>query len=1030
MGYPKPSISELMAIYDELTAIGLQLLPKRYNQKFPVSEYWQKGKVSGVDMSRQAMLKWQLSHDVCGWCVRTGRVYVVDMDTADIERSGQNPETLYDDIQELSESGFVLASPSGGVHIYYRIPDNLEVLPNCKLFPGVDGRGEGGQVVTIGGYNRYDGDDALKKAVPEGHYATYSKLKFGIYNTIPVMSIGLYNHIKSGTKKPDIRSVPEQARAYQQTEQANQRVTVHRAQLPEVQKRIVLEALSYALKGWKHRDYYQEWLPLWMSAYDGCNHTDVLDYILNHPDIEWKYESDRSTFVHTWSAHNPRETEGYTVATLFWLARRAGWLSQTGAEITAYESIQFKRISDWFEGLPDIPKRLLLVSQTGSGKTYSYIAAWKRLNQPKSVIVVPTTKLAKELYTTLRQAGLPAILYVDSGATLEAGALRDAALLVTTLQTFAIKARPDMSEYGLVLFEESDELFRQFARGGGGMYGGSHVRENEAQEGFKVIADAFAKSEHVFCYDATMSKVTETIARSFSTATVRTVVNSEKNTKAPVTMLPDIDAAYQVAINALASGERVVVACDTARAASDMLEMALMAGVVKEAEALVITARTENDPRVSAFMQDVNGQAELYRLVCYNSAMGSGVSITSVQPDTLVQIADYLTPRHNLQILNRYRRQNKVFVFYRTGENLYAPDVETIRYDLNEKLAYESGLMNVPLLERNKLAAIRAEAAIMATADEQRQNRAPRDFYMWLLRGDGRRVSDEWAENISGTLRYLKEALNEVRKEKAAEIARTWNTVQPVDHANPAPAGMVAIDYARGIRHAEIKRALLDNIPTNAEPEIINRIVSQFEDNTGMLYLLLKQERTFELAERTFLDRSKAVSAIENKMTRLRLSTALFALYHSLDDVLTPDLLEMRVGAFKAVFDPVLYDRAISRNGQKFSQVYQSDDDTGSYMALAKIMLAQFGLKQRAEKFDRVEGKWRMQYRIANADDLRQFIAWRHPEGIEAFSFEPADLKPTEGLTPEQVEQVLELFDEENPGSVDQIRKRLSSTEW
>lgn len=1030
-GYPKPNIADLMDVYDELTSVGLTLLPKRRKMKVPIPEYWQRD-AGTPDYSRQAMYGWQHDDNVCGWCVRTGRVYVVDLDPADIRQSGAIPELLYDDIQAMSESAFVLSSPSGGVHIYYRIPDEWDVLPNTKLFPGVDGRGEGGQVVTIGGYNRYEGEIAQKKGVPEGHYATYRKLEFGIYDSIPEMSKALYDHIKGGMHKTgDKRPVSIQAQEYQKTEQANQRVIAHRKQPLEVRRWVVIEALSYILKDWGSKNYYDDWLPLWMSAWDGCNDVAVLEYILEHPDVYWKHgQIDKEQFIRTWENHRPRD-EGYTVATLFWLARIHGWLQSTGVEISVFETIAVKRISDWFAAQETLPQRLLLVSQTGSGKTFSYIAAWKALGQPKSVVIVPTTKLAKELATTLRKADLPVTLYVDGTERLGAQDLRDAKLLVTTLQTFAVKAKPDMCEYGLVLFEESDQLFRQFARGGGGTYQfTSHVREHEAQEGFRVIHDAFRQSDYVFCYDATMSKVTETIARSFSDKPVRVIVNKETSAKAPVRMLDSKDMAYQVALDALGRGRRVVVACDTARTAHDMHEMALLSGTVKKDAALCITAKTEHDPRVVSFMTDVNAEADKYRLVTYNSAMGSGVSITEVQPDVLVQVSDYLTPRDNLQIINRYRRQNEVYVYYQTVEDLYAPDVETIRNQVAERIAYESGLAHVPLLERTTIATTRAEAAYLATADEMRQRRAPRDFYTGLLRSDGRKVHDGWSTTVSETVKGLRNEVNAIRKDQAVQIGKEWREFEPIDFAHPAPAGANAFQVACGERHAEIDRSLLGNIPVEVLPEEINRVVEQFKSKTGMIYMLLKQEQTFALAERHFLDRKKAVTAIDNRVTRMKLGTMLFSLYHTLDEVLEPDVVEARVAEFKASFDPVLYDRVVNRAGQKFAQVYDTDDETGSYMAIAKIILSMFGLKQQSERADRVGGMWRKRYSITNADDMRTFLAWRHPEGIEPFSFEEMPLPAREELTEDEIEQALVLFQDEHPGTVAVIKQRVVGGEW
>src|ERR1041385_6679227 len=150
-------------------------------------------------------------------------------------------------------------------------------------------------------------------------------------------------------------------------------------------------------------------------------------------------------------------------------------MSTTGYELNLKlaDKINVRYVGEWLATLKEIPKRLLLMSQTGSGKTFSLKFLYETLGQPKTVVFVPSIKLALELTSTLiNRHGLPAVCYYDQEALSSIGVAQMVAapILVTTLQTFAMKIRVPMSEYGLVYIEESDQLIASFARGGGGRY--------------------------------------------------------------------------------------------------------------------------------------------------------------------------------------------------------------------------------------------------------------------------------------------------------------------------------------------------------------------------------------------------------------------------------------------------------------------------------------------------------------------------------------------------------------------------------
>lgn len=518
--YPKLDITRLMQIYDELTAVGLYVIPKRRTDKIPVRDYWRTDNPKIA--TRESVQQDQKSADVSGWCVATGersnRVVVLDFDTHDIEQQGIDPWVMYMWVQGTSETGFVLASPAGGIHLYYRIPDHLDMIGNdSPPVKGIDLRGHGGQVVTMGGFNRYD-DTASKskasdKGVPSGHCATYEKLPDGEYDSIPEMSQELYDWLTS-LKKSKIEAKSSDGEHYAKTVQGLARVTEHNKQPISDRERVVIECLSYILGDWENKGY-DEWSQMWMASHHGSDGSSrIRDYILEHPNVMWSDGArGRQHFRETWDKHESKE-DGYTVASLFYLARNQGWLTQTGYEISdrLTEKINVRYVSEWFETLTDYPKRLLMISQTGSGKTFGFSQLWRDLGQPKSVIFVPSIRLATELAQTLKnEHGLPVTLYIDNetGKRKQAIEMVDAKILVTTLQSFATKiyeAGVPMKRYGLVYFEECNQMFEQFARGGGGLYS-SHVSEKEARKGYAVIREAFTDSEYVWGVDATMSRV-------------------------------------------------------------------------------------------------------------------------------------------------------------------------------------------------------------------------------------------------------------------------------------------------------------------------------------------------------------------------------------------------------------------------------------------------------------------------------------------------------------------------------------------
>lgn len=1039
--YPKDTLEALESSYRLLTAVGLYVLPKRRNMKVPLNDYWRKEDAGRnipapvIMKSVEQAMREQKRVDVSGWCVatgsRSGRVIVLDLDPSEIIRNGLSPEQVYNDIQAICESKFVLATPAGGVHLYYRVPEEFVLTGNdAPPIKGVDLRGEGGQVVSLNGYNRYDDDYAQDKGVVNGHTDCYKLLPDGIYTELPFANEALVYWL--GTKKRAAAENKQAGESYTKTSEGLERVNTHNLRPKTEKEALTMECLSYVLRKWTGHVERDEWLQMWMSAHHASDGSTVVrDYILGHPNIYWSDGNDGfGKFRNDWATHKTRE-DGYTVSSLFWLAKKAGWLTKTGYEIPdeVYERIQVERISTWIEGLENIPPYVLLQSQTGSGKTYGFATLWKKLGRPKAVIIVPSIKLAIEMGNTLiREHKLPVTIYRDSEtlSQLERSELEAADILVTTLQSFAVRLSPDMSRYGLLYIEESDQLLSQFARGGGGKRA-SHVKENEARAGFETLASAFQRTKTVWMVDATMSRVSYECALALSPEAPRVFLNETIQPKADCYFVDTKEEAYQAVVETLQAGKKVVVAVDTKNGVEQFYNN--IKEVLPNKRLLMINSTSARQRAVSDFMADVNEQAKLYDLVVYNSIMASGVSITGVTPDLVVQFASYLTPRNNLQLLNRYRKQKQVVIWYQERESLYADTDQSIYNNAFETAQLEAQMVRLPLIDRQSLAVLRGRLAALSQADEDAQKRSVKGFYQALLRGDGRKVIDGEGDDASERLLKAMAKNKELRKERAEEIARLWPSVQPIDDARPASPDYDIFTVLLGEAHAEVEKVLRGNIPAGEKPEHVWEIVQEFKGSAYTLTAFINQEETLKRSELAMLDPSRAITNIQNNITLFNVLMCVRKLYYRLDETLDAQTFAIRAKDFMDTLTTMkeAYNKVVERRNE-FDEVYAKNaTDSERAKAFAKILLAKIGLKQRSERASRKGEDVQYVYNISNLDNAYKFLAWRSlkDEEIE-FS---VDVVTNRILSREEAMQEFTLMGEADKSRViDMVQREKNTT--
>jgi len=1000
----KASVETLLKLASGFQTAGLYPVPKRAGDKIAHWKFWMKrdGHVP-LEVNDENLREYLPHSDIDGLILAVGksansRLVVLDIDPAGDHASGRD---TYVAIQALSPTNYVVATPSNGLHLYYILPDEVPTLkPTTKVhWQNLDIRAKNSLIGLPGSFQQYT-DKAEKKGVAYGHVGYYRRLHDGDYSHIPVMGMALYQVLWQA-QNPVHPTAPTEigAHNYEKTPDALARLEAHMKRPLVEREKLVLELLSYILPKWENKTYDQ-WMQMWMAAWHGSDGSSVVrDYIGSNP-VVWagRKHSEVSSFNDSWDSHRPL-TDGYTVASLMYLARQEGWLQTTGLEIPAraMTQIDVQYIQDWTASQEVLPDRVLVMSQTGSGKTFNIKYLYERLGEPKSVIFVPTTKLAIELAQTLKtEHHLPVTLYIDqtTGRTKDADTLTKAKILVTTLQTFGNKVHKTitMDKYGLVYFEESDQLFQQFARGGGsgsGFYT-SHVKDIEARAGFAVIRDAFENSGNVWCVDATMTQVTQYVAEQMKgTHDITIIHNKRVAKKAPVHLLNEKGEAYQIVLSSLLAGKKVVVACDTAQAAEEVVSTMEVLGALKDKSSLLITSHTERNRDVHEFMANVNEGAKKYDLLAYNSVMASGVSITSVNPDVIVQIANYLTPRVNLQLLNRYRQQTEVYVFYQQAEALYDADVVSVLGEALRRAGIEASLINMPLAERTPDAQVRSHVAAMSVADESMQRRSVRDFYVSLLQRDGREVQDADPVSQSSLVNYALKSVRAVKKEMKEELKHTWPETRPINRDDPADPDMTDIEVAQGEIHATIEATLFGNIPTDTDPVEIYETVQSFRGASAALSAFVRQGDTLKTAESYLADEARAITTLANNITLIQVMTTVHYLFPSITDKLTDEQLDERAPAFMRMMasQKENYDAVINSPKQKWDVVYaRTETDAERAVDFSKILLARVGLKQKSVRGTRDGTRV---YLIENAKQAMQFLKWRYPN--EDLNIEFAD---------------------------------------
>lgn len=819
-------------------------------------------------------------------------------------------------------------------------------------------------------------------------------------------------------------------------ETLNRRVKAHYNATAAARTRVTLEALSYALTPeWGELERQQR-LTLLMAAHAASNDYSVRDAFLEYDSPRWNDSSQKLKLAAWWDSHKPKP-DGLSVATLFYLARMRGWLKYSNVELSGCKEIYTEEVGDWLEDLDEVPKRLLLKSGTGTGKTQGAIRLLKKLDVPKSIFFAPSIKLCMALSAELDKAGVENTLYIEKNRTKNAEVLKSAQVLVTTLQTFATKVLNsgiDLGVYEYVVIDESDELISSFVRSGVGskIAHASHVTRAQAKSGIEALSKLCKLSKYVLCFDGTATNLSRYILETFSESKVDVYTNTYTRDKADVTLVPDVQSIRDLIYTHVKAGLRVVVATDTKEEAELVEQLLLMGEVAKRDEVIRITGDTIYDKRVNAFFQDVEEGAKQYRVVIYNSAMGSGVSITETVPDAFMFIGTYLSPRKMIQMINRYRVQSTVFAYIAPRESLYADTVEERYQRLQDAIQHEARLSGLNPVRRTELSNIVTHAALLSAQDEFDQLRSVKDFVVRLLHEDGRDIYHMKKVSLSAETTEALELAKGLLSELDERILEGWRDVPPLGRDAVIPDNYDGEMIAKGVLHNTIVTEVPDYETKSEQLQLSDSelalAVLRFRKHRWTLDRFFKPENLLTFTSAELFDQRRELVTLRLYMARVELIGLLGYLIpdtsksYSMEDLVGTEKFLTEVGARLSVYN------IVASNHLSYGNVVErNEDDEEIAVSLANGIAKSIGLSLKRKNGKRVDGEVReREVYLDGVNALLLYLTLRggffeenevpklefEPEKFTQFSKQVKEVsKKFSGLSKEDQQEILRTID-------------------
>lgn len=142
----------------------------------------------------------------------------------------------------------------------------------------------------------------------------------------------------------------------------------------------------------------------------------------------------------------------------------------------------------------------------------------------------------------------------------------------------------------------------------------------------------------------------------------------------------DDETVWQVALDWICAGKRVMVANDSAESAKKLaalVEERVAEGTAKPVRMLLVHADSKADPDVTAFLMNPNAEAVKYDVLIYSPAISSGVSMTTPHFEHHVGLfsGNTVSPSDAIQMLRRDRtaRHYLVGIGYSTSQRQTDP---------------------------------------------------------------------------------------------------------------------------------------------------------------------------------------------------------------------------------------------------------------------------------------------------------------------------------------------------------------------
>ncbi len=200
---------------------------------------------------------------------------------------------------------------------------------------------------------------------------------------------------------------------------------------------------------------------------------------------------------------------------------------------------------------------------------------------------------------------------------------------------------------------------------------------------FDALLDAVASARRVLLCDADANDAVVEfceLARPGQTITILEVVGQTDHIRVNHT---DDETAWQLALDWICDGRRVLVANDSAESAKKLaalIEERIEHGECKPVRMLLVHADSKADPNVEAFLRNPNAEAARYDVLIYSPAISSGVSMTTPHFERHVGLfsGNTVSPSDAIQMLRRDRTAREYLVGIGHSSAQRATDPEAI----------------------------------------------------------------------------------------------------------------------------------------------------------------------------------------------------------------------------------------------------------------------------------------------------------------------------------------------------------------